>query len=556
MPHPFRPQLFLGLWFYAGMLLAQSPLTPVTGQLLHSGLGGAGFFDLHVATTVSIHRIDTMDSMVAGYSPFASVLEIWLGPGTYRGNTANPGQWTLVSTASRTTSSGTSVFLLPTPLCLGPGDHAIALKSVPANSSAGAPYGFRFVLGTGNAVPGSGTNQTSSTAEMTLRGGAYQSNSVFLTGEVSEPLVLHCSIHYSPGGTPTQVAGWERYGDGCVASYRSFFELFWSPLFIDLSHSSIHLQMVGNTYVVGSGATPVVPQSATAAVAAFANGEASVSATALLGGPLPFPIRYPGLHGVATTNDLEINADGFVSPTTNSWSNPLAYAFTAWNARWCPFWKNMYPLGGTNGNVTAEVEAGSGALVVSWNASHDNSGLGTSTFQIAFWQNGDVDYRYGVLSPGGGLPILVGWSAGQTIERRLDLSLALPNTFTTATADHAPLGLVADQRPLLGSTPNLIATNCPTGTVLGVSMLSFTRIAPAVSLAPFGAPDCWQLQGGESVQIVVPVVGGQFTQAFTIPNIAAASGMSVYSQAAALVPGVNALGVEFSSGLLMRLGSW
>lgn len=540
-------------------LLAQSPLTTLAVGGNQGNVGGGIYFDLTVNTTVTFNQIDFR---IGDEATGAGVLEIYLGPTTYLGNVMDPSLWTLVATTQTVTPIVTTTVSAPlqTPFALGPGQYGVALR-------AGATFDHGYTNGTGctsTTIPGSCTNSVFSNAELMIQAGAAQN--AFLTGGVFTPRVWNGALHYTLGGTPIAVGAQEQYGDGCYGFYTSYYEFFPNPGSIDVANSSILHTFNGTTYDVGSGATPYTPPTATPVV--LVSGNSSFLATAALGGPLPFPVLRPdGAGGVVVANDLEIYTDGYIVPLASSTPTGIADDPTptvneflnAPTMRWAPHWKNMDPA--SLGNMTVEVEATTGALVVSWNMVADpNLTTTTSTFQVAFYPNSNVEYRYQNMSVAGGgsFPMLIGLTHGNgALDRQRDLSLAVPAGFSTQATDNTPLDLILSARPVLGTNPNFVVSGYDAATTVGARILSFTQFDPGISLAPLGMPGCFQFVGLDSTAVVF-LSPGQTTFPFIaggIPNNPVFNGVLIFGQAASFTSGFNPLGVITSNGLRMTLGS-
>ncbi len=554
-------QVLSTLALLASAALAQSPLNTNTGANNQGNAGNGLYFDLQITSTVTITQLETAIGDTTYITAAGNALmEIWLGPSTYLGNVTNASLWTPVATANAPIAVGTAgiypqtVFTLATPLCLGPGNYGVALKSSALTSGGNVAWNLGYHNGAGctsTTIPGSCPNSLFTNSQMTFRGGAAQN--AFLTGSIFTPRVFNGQFIYTLGGTPVAVAGWEKYGIGCNRSRTSFHEIFPNPGSTDISNTTVTMG-VGPTSAVTVGGTAFTAPSGTATTITFPTSDANVLATTVLGGPLPVPILYNQGGSLQLATDLEINADGYISPVPSSvlWGAPLTTTFYSSGPRWCPHWKNMDVIGG--GNITMEVEA-SGALVVSWNGVKDTgaANTGVSTFQIAFLANGSVEYRYGAISVGGGgtYPVIIGWSQGaNAMVNEVDISTV---NFVTGLSDNAEMSQIMTARPRLGTTPSFVADNL-SGAPFGVSMLDFVQ--DNTSLASFGAPSCTRYNTWAVAQIVFPSGSpATITQSFPIPNSTAFNGLLVYSQMAAFAPTQNQLGIIFSDGVRMFMGS-
>lgn len=550
----------------ATFAVAQSPLVTSATANNSGNSGGGVYFDLQIFQTVTITEIRCVTGSPTTAipnsntpTPGLSDLEVWLGPTTYNGNVASPQLWTLVATGTGNVAMSTLCpFTLATPLTLGPGNYGVALKSRATASGGLVIWGHGYTNGvtcTSTTVPGACANGTFTRAEMQLRGGAAQN--AFLSGGVFSPRIFSGEIHYTLGGTPIAVAAWEPYGRGCYANYRSFYELFPNPGSIDVANTSFRLSLgPSSNYLVARSQVPYTAPSANATTLTFANGNDNVQLSTVLGPNLPVPLIFPQNGTIGTSQDLQVNADGYISPIGNAWAAPTVASFQSGGLRWVPHWKNLDVVAG--GSITVEVESGTGAMVVSWNGVFDNGGTAASSFQVAFYPNADVEYRYGAISIGGGgsLPVIIGWAGGAgSLDNPIDVSAATLAGFATSALDNNPLTLAMNARPRLGTTPNFVTTSVPAGTSIGVSMLSFVQFPMGTPLQAFGAPGCFQYMGAEVSQLALGITGTQFSFAFPIPNSAAFNGLLIYSQSATLSPGWNPLGIVFSNGVRMFMGS-
>lgn len=322
----------------AGGLLAQSPLNTNLLAGNQGNNGGGLYFDMTITSTITLTQIDTWVG-TNGLTAGVLELELWLGPSTYVGNVTNAALWTPVGTARTPNYVPNAAayqlypFTMTTPVTLGPGTYGVALKSQSA-----APVGTQIwnhgytngVTCTSTSIPGSCTNTLFSNNEITIRGGAAQN--AFLSGGVFQPRMWAGALHYTLGGTPIAIAAWENFGDGCNKARTSFHELFPNPIGWDLSGQAANpgaatmTLNLGSGYTVTSGGTPFTAPSPTASIATLTDGNALIRASTILGGPLPIPILYPDGTSLGFADDLEICADGYITPILSAApvSNPRA----------------------------------------------------------------------------------------------------------------------------------------------------------------------------------------------------------------------------------------
>ena len=533
---------------------AQSPLNTLTGGTNQGNVGGGIYFNLQINRTLTINQIDFRcgATTVAGQG----TLDVYLGPSTYEGNITNPALWTLVSSTAAVTvaPSTVSIGVLNTPIGLAAGNYAIALKS---NAFA---HGYTNGTGcTSNTTPGACTNSLFSNADMTLRAGAAQN--LFLSGAANSPRVFNGAIHYTLGGTPIRVASWEAFGQGCYAYYKSFYQFFPNPVGFNLGGTNpvtaIRLALQGGTYAVSSVTSPIVPPTTPPIV--LTNGNQTFQAsTAFPNNQLPFPVPYPLNGAVGSATDLAIATDGYIVPTPGIIAHdgtPTVAEFLALAPRWAPHWKDMDPTV-TGGSMHVELHGPSGAILVTWQNVADTALTTTSTFQVAFFPFGDVEFRYGTMSGNGGgnLPVLAGWTEGNGALDPGNIEIATSLPFNTEPNDNAPLGLVSSGRPVLGASINLITEDIPAGSSLGVLLVGGAAQTPPIDLVFINAPGCF-INVASLVTLQFPVTGTNTPVPLTIPSAGNLNGAQLFLQSLTISPGFNIAGLLASNGVRLNLGS-
>jgi len=554
-----RKLALLAVVTFATIGMAQSPLLTLTGGTNQGNVGGGLYFDMTVNTTITINRIDFLcgANTVAG----TGTMDVFLGPTTYVGNVANPALWTLVASAAVPVAPSTiATGTLNAPFALAPGNYGVALKSNAHN------HGYtNGVTCTSTSIPGSCSNSLFSNAELTIRAGAAQN--AFLTGGIFQPRIFNGGIHYTLGGTPIAVASWQGFGKGCYGYYRSFYQLFPNPVGINLGTTGGVANAVTAFKLVYSGAsynavvtnTPIVQPTSTP-IALTSSDQTFLASSAFPGAVMPFPVPHPLNGSVSVATDLEISTDGYIVPAPATAANdntPTVAEFLGGAPRWAPHWKNMEPTSATTpGTMHVELDVPNSAILVTWNNVADVALATTSTFQVAFFPNGDVEYRYGTMSGNGGgsYPVIIGWTNGNNSLDWGNRELATAFPFSTNPLDNLPLTLSLSARPQLGTNPNLLTENIPAGTSVGSSILSFTQINPGFDLGGFGMPGCLQYAGLDVTNVFF-VSGPTASTPFPIPNLGAFNGVLVYGQTLTLTPGFNLLGGLTSNGLRFAIGS-
>jgi len=540
----------------ASVGLAQSPLTTLTGT--GSGnVGGGIFFDLQIHTTVTITQIDFRCG--ANTVPGTGTLDLYLGPPTYLGNHANPGLWSFVtSTTCSVAPSTVSNGVLTTPFALAPGNYGVALKS--NLCSHGYTNG---VTCTSTTIPGSCSNSTFTTAEVTLRAGAAQNS--FLTGGVFTPRVFNGAIHYLLGGAPVAFAAWQPQGVGCYSFFRSWYEYQPSGASVDLGGTSVLMTPDTNApnisydltftnpgtalFPHSSGNTPLPP---------IATGHHVVTLDAA--GP---PIVFPGVGGSPVTvpagTTVEMNADGFVTLLgTNASASPSPGALLSGSPR-VGSWQDLDATV-AGAELRYEYDAVTNAHYFSWlNCNLVGVAASPCTFQLVFHANLGIELRWGVWSLGSGAhPNVTGFSPGGSSfdPGNRDVSLAAP--FRTQKTDNHPLTAAMTARPRLNTTPDIRLGNIPVGASFCAALVSLAGAnVPAIALG-LQMPDCFvyvDLFHPTTNTLLVAGPGAIADIPFPIPNVASLDGLLVLMQGACLTSGFNPQGVVSSNQIRVTVGS-
>jgi len=543
--------------------LAQTTLSTLTGGTNQGNVGGGVYFDLQVNTTITITSLNFQvgANTVAGTNAF---VDLYLGPSTYLNNVTNPGLWTKVgSTAPATVTGGVvqmvTAAVVPVPqiasVTLAPGNYGFALKS--NNHNHGYTNGATC---TSTTTPGACANSTFSTPELVIRAGAAQN--AFLSGAPFSPRIFNGAITYTVGRTPITFAQREPYGAGCYNNFRSFYQFYPSSAALTTSNTSMLLTFDGinNRYVVSGGTTAVVPPT-TATLGHTANNDIVVTLNP------PVPILFPSIGGPAVSGTtVEMSANGYVNllgSNPAAAGNPTVAAFLTGTPR-IGNWHDFDPAAG--GTTHYEFDAVNGAHLFTWNNVPDAAIAATSnTFQLAFFANGNVEFRWGTMSVagGGGWPTLIGFTPGGNAADpgSRDLSTSLP--FATAGVDQPPLALAGDVNPVLGTTVNLTTTNV-TGSSLGICFVCLNNLPfspTGFDLASIGAPGCVaNVDINVGAGYLISNLGPGFpstTIPFPIPaGPLSILGLSFYSQSVWLDATQNAGGLLSSNALRLKIGSF
>jgi hypothetical protein len=540
----------------------QSPLgTPFNAN---NG-GGAGwqiFFDLNVLHPAGL-TITAMD-VNCGTSAVGTpgTIEVWTGPQTHVGNETSPVGWSL-AVSGAVTAQGNNV---PSPTCLGaglflaPGPHAIMVRHLGVS--------LRYTNGTG-------TNQTASTAEVTLTAGSV--TSAFFSGSFFTPRVWNGNLYYNVGNVPgSGCAQSAPFGAGCYAGATSFYEVFASLAAFDLAGTAATPQVVAGApipqgYVVTQGApawfqttSPAVLSNATVPAAMGDNSYSQALA-------LPFAFAYPG----GSTTVIHASANGYVNlfATTaiTSDATPTPAELFSQPARFCPLWCDLHPTlnlaTNANSGVHFDVDPSNQAVYVTWLGVADRSGTvlpvagATSVdVQLALFASGAFEFRYRGIVPNTTTgAVLVGWSRGTTGTPApydpgpVDLSASLP--LLTTGPDSRPLVHTVGL-PRVGTTTTLAVADVENLVPLAVLFFGDTAVVPGLDLSFLGAPGCLGHTNANLASVTVPVSlpAGTGSVPLAIPANPALVGLAIASQAAAFTSR-NALGLATSNGVLWTVGN-
>jgi hypothetical protein len=522
-------------------------------------VGGGIYFDLVVTQTVTFQSITYVSSDAT--TGTSSSFNMFVGPSTWVNNvSANPGPWILVA-------SSTPVTVTPAvdTVCVGvlnpagpntgtvtfpPGNYGVALQAV------GHSWGYQNGQFTFNA-PG---NEFAVTA-----GGASNG---FLAAPAFTPRCINGAITYVPGGTPMLFAQREPYGAGCYRNFRSFYELFPSSVFVDMSNRSMLLTFDGtnNRYIATAGTTPVDLGVATSPNLALLDNE---NRPITLFGSQPILFPNVGGPGIVTTT-VEMCSNGYVNLTGTAPAAvvPTVAAWLTNTAARIGNWVDLNPAAG--GTCHYDYDLVNAAHVFSWlNVPLQFVAGANNTFQMAFFANGNVELRWGTMSVacGGSCQTLIGFTPGNNAADpgSMDLSAVLSGGgFATSGIDQPALALAADVNPVLSTTVNLTTSNV-TGNNLGlcfVTLADLGALSPAgLDLGFLGAPGCVaNVDINAGVGNLISNLGSPLpglSVGLPIPaGPLALIGQSFYCQSAWLDATQNALGIITSNALRLKLGAF
>jgi hypothetical protein len=509
----------LAAGLFAGAAIGQcSSVTTLTT----AGNGQNGtMFDI-VNVSGSPLNITTFDQCFfnAGTSAF---IEIYTKVGTWNGSQQTPGAWTLVgSTTSFVHGVAPALDALPIPVnvTIAPG----GTQGFYITGDIGTTVAYTTGVGQLGSVIGSDT-------ALQVTGGVgvpYSFGAPF--GLPTAGRLWNGRVNYCVSGGGTVFATNTTVGAGCISvADISSYELFAAASF-DLSNTAMTWLRTASGYLAIPGVTTFVPPSGSAQVLALGDDS---EATVTLSGAMP-------VGATGSTSALTVCSNGFISPATGNGVGftPTAATFLAGpQAWWSVAWHDYNPAIAGSGQV--KFEQVGGIAYITWDGVWDFGGTSASnanTFQAQFdVATGTVHIIYQTMSTLGN-GHLVGYSdAGASADPgSMDISAALPATYSLATFAVQPVTLTATTRPIIGTSWNFTTSNVPASGNVGVDIIGLAD--PAVldlGLLGLGLSGC-QLRATLDVLNAWLVAGSSHNFTFAVPNLPSALNLHLFVQSAVL----------------------
>jgi hypothetical protein len=511
--------------------------------LTTSGNGQNGvMFDI-VNTSAGAINIGSFDECF--FSGASSNMYIYTKVGTYNGSETNPAAWTLVA-GPVVTPHGVAPALDPIPIVVNVTIPAAGIQGFYLTGDAATTVAYTTGVNQLGTVIGSNADLQ----VICGVGNAYPFGATF--GQPTAGRLFNGRVNYCPLGAGTVLATNTTLGAGClnVADVSSY-ENFATAASFDLSNTAITFLRNGTGYTAIPGITTYVAPSGSATVLALSD-DSEISVT--LTSPMPF-----GASGL--TNTLTVCSNGYVSSASGNgvgFSPAPATFLNGPQAWWSLGWHDFNPGAVGSGQVKFE-QIGSIAYIT-WDGVWDFGGTAAanaSTMQAQFdTATGTVHYVYGTMSTLGN-GFLTGYSeAGASADPgSMDISVALPATYTAAVFHVLPLALSAASRPITGTSWNLNVSSIPATGLLGVEILGLSD--PGINdLFFIGMPGCG-LRANLDVLNAFLVAGATHAWSFNVPNNVALLNLHVYATSAvAQVPPVNAFGFITSNGIDGLIGDF
>lgn len=258
-----------------------------------------------------------------------------------------------------------------------------------------------------------------------------------------------------------------------------------------------------------------------------------------------FTLPYPG----GSTGTIRICSNGWITDgiytgSSNILPDPQEFLL---HAMWAPLWRDLNPAAG--GSVWHDITAQ--RCVVSWISVPNFFNAGSSTFQVQFWNNGDVHFIYQNVNVQG--DYLAGFSpAGASDPGSVTLSSNLNGGLGICTSSQPEMALSTSARPVLGQSLDFYTDNIPTLGLFGTLILSTTPFPSPVDLTFLGMYGCELYQ---SVEFGLLIAGYQTaTTPFQMPINPVLAGFELYCQSSYLTPMINPFEMVVSNGLKLTVG--
>jgi len=261
---------------------------------------------------------------------------------------------------------------------------------------------------------------------------------------------------------------------------------------------------------------------------------------------LGFTLPYPG----GSTTSVRICSNGWiVDGQFTGGSNILPdVGLFLQHPMWAPLWHDLNP--GAGGSVW--FQSSTTVSTVTWVTVPNFFNTGSSTFQVQFWNNGDVHFLYQNISVSG--DYLSGFSKANAADPgSLNLANAAGSGLGICSNAAPELAMSTSGRPVLGTSFDLVTSEISPTTIFGLAILSTTELNPGVSLTSFGLSGCELYQTLDVTALWAPL-GTTASIPWPLPSTPSLAGFDVFCQSVALDPLVNALGMAVSNGIKLTVG--
>ncbi|MBI5850589.1 MAG: hypothetical protein HZB39_06050 [Planctomycetes bacterium] len=260
--------------------------------------------------------------------------------------------------------------------------------------------------------------------------------------------------------------------------------------------------------------------------------------------PLGFTVTVPGAGSVSSV-DVDSNGRVGFGLTSSDFSESVdelrAQKMIA------ALWDDLNPALAAPGDGVF-LDRKPAYTMITWLRVPEFSSSNLVNAQIRIRPSGQIDVVYAAVAIN---DCIAGFSAGTNLPDPGPRDLSSSAPFAVG-AGHPGLALGVSAPPLLGTTILFQVTQLPGSTIFGVVNLGLSQTSLALDV--LGAPGCSSLVGTVVVSLAFSSPLAQ-SLPFAVPNVPAFVGGSLFSQALAITPGVNAFGLVASNGIELVLGN-
>jgi hypothetical protein len=215
-------------------------------------------------------------------------------------------------------------------------------------------------------------------------------------------------------------------------------------------------------------------------------------------------------------------------------------------------WMDMNPTAG--GTIKFERSTANGGTAwLTFEAVREYGTNVPNTFQVAFYNYGQIDVLYGPCGNTGNTG-LSGWSPGGNVlsPGAVNMSQVIQAPFLTG-PDRDPLRIASTGRPRIGTTMPVTTSNVPANSPFVLVALGLQGYPQGLSLDALGMFGCLQYASFETSFGLVPS-GGTATWQLAVPNNPEIVGRRGYLQSLAFAPDANGPGLITSNALDLLAG--
>lgn len=375
------------------------------------------------------------------------------------------------------------------------------------------------------------------------------------------------------------------YGVGCYDLPRMAHEQFPGDTFpVDLVNTQWTLLFqpgpTGGNYIIVPAGAPYDGVTPAAAGINLVAGTYTASSSASWDDAsvvqtLPFSFPHPNALS-ATASSITVNSNGriyigasvdgsFASTGANSGYTPTSFRGTtgAGLPVIAGFMCDLDPT--TGGQIWYESPSPNGGVRITWHnllnwqqAGYTGLPATPNYIQMELLPSGTVFLAFGSSLGNGGSPgndAITGYSAGggEPLGQNLDWSAI--TAYVSGTGE-VPLQIDASNRPITGTTINIVISQVPASAVVAATIFGLTKFDPGLPLAALGLPGCSAYTSPDLILAGLPT-GSTFQVPLPIANNPALTGFQLLGQGLVLGVGIpNSFGGTTSNGVDLVVGTF